>query len=158
MNRIVSSIARGLTLVSCLFAFNGCSSSSDGGFEDPELGIPYGEGVSVNLDNLVGTWVCVKIEWDEDGEKDVETFSDGRKYMVLAEDGTGYINPYNLFEDEKHGAFTWTVSDNALHFSDHSDYTVKVLTTSALVLEWIDADEYGYLKETHTFKKLGAEE
>lgn len=143
----------GLTLALCLFTYSGCSSSDDDDFEDPELGIPYGKGVQVNAENLVGKWICVKIEWDEDGERDEETYSDERKYLVLDKDGSGYIWPYNLFEDEKRSAFTWTVSGNTIHISDNSDYEVKVLTTSALVLEWIDKDEYGYLKETHTFKK-----
>lgn len=138
-----------LSMLIIMAAVSGCGGDDDDNVEGLSDGNPA---------SLVGTWICTQIEDDEDGEIDIITPNNFNYYMLLNENGSARINPANLFEDEKRGNITWKVSGKKLLFSDNSEYTIKRLTPYDLVLEWIDEDEDGYLRQTHTFNKLFKED
>ena len=131
-----------LALVMGMFVFFSCSSDDDD---------------DIDTSSLVGKWINTKIDWNESGELDSQTYNDVNRYIVLRRDGTGEVSPYNLFEDEKRDAFKWHVSENKLVIKesdgDVEEYIVVKITDTELVLRWEDRDDDSYFIETHTFRK-----
>ena len=134
-----------IILITGLFAISSCSKDDD-----------KEEKLNVNRADLVGKWINTKIEWDESGETESITFNNANRYMVLDNDGTGYVSPYNLFEDEKRDGFKWSISGNKFitkeDNGDVDEYIVIKLTATELCLRWVDYDsDDDYFIETHTF-------
>lgn len=131
-------------ILSVSMILTGCSSD-----DDQISGLSDG-----NPEILVGKWYCMEIEIDEDGDVDIIKPNSENYYLQLNEDGSTVVRPRNLFENEKRGGEKWSVKGNKLFFSDKSEYTIKRVNDSDLVLEWLDYDgDDDYLKETHTFKR-----
>ena len=106
---------------------------------------------------LVGKWINTKVEWKDSESSDSETYDDDRRYLILDSDGTGMVNPDNLFENEIDDIFNWKVSGNKLTIlesdGDKEVYKITRITNNELVLRWDDNEDGYTVVEIHTFKK-----
>lgn len=131
-----------MALIMGMFVLASCSSDDDE------------ETANVDRASLVGKWINTRIDWDDRDGHDYETYNNSNRYLLLENDGTGKVSPYNLFEDEKRNGFSWSVSKNKLITvepdGDREEYIIVKVTANELVLRW---DDSPYLIETHTFKR-----
>jgi len=132
--------------------FTACGSSSNGGDGS-------GGGVSVSAEQLHGKWVNNRQVWidSRDPEPDETTYSGSQRYLQLNADGTGMVNPYNLFEAQIRGNFTWSLSGSVLTIKvgnrEVAAFTVTNISATNLELTWIDNDEGISIKEVSYFTK-----
>lgn len=119
------------------------------------------DGASYVASDMYGTWTETK-KVDDEGR--TKTYDDASRYMSFNQDGTGTINPYNMWEVEiPRKEFTWTVNGNKLnitywHNRDAKYYTepftIIKLTATEIELKWEDIEEgVFYGSETITFVK-----
>ena len=127
--------------------FVACGSDSDNGW------------VSVTKEQLIGKWINTKIVWidSRDPQPDEYTYTSNSRYLLLNADGTGMVNPYNLFEAEIRGTFTWKLSGNVLTITesngDIETFTVTGISSTNLELTWFDNYEGISIKEISAFTR-----
>ena len=101
--------------------------------------------------NLIGTWHCTKQIWYDGDEESVPE----NNYMILNADYTCEIYPYNLFEAEKRGEIEWCLDGTSkIIFGDNSTYIIMNLTSSSLILGWVDHQSKGKVIEKSIFEKV----
>ena len=154
------------TIIIGLFAFTNCSKSDS----DSDKNNILSGGVKVkNPSALVGKWINTredgieKHDWDSKELEDLYgevtyLYDDDNRFLVLRSDGTGYVSTYHLFEVGQDGDITWNVSGDKLIFTGYkgepAEYTVMKLTSTTLVLRWVDYhNKNDYNIDIHTFKK-----
>ena len=129
-----------------------CSSDDD----DSDKG---NGGVNVTSEQLMGKWINTKkVVYDSrDPQPDEETYSGKSRYLQLNDDGTGMITPYNLFEAEIKGTFTWKLSGSVLSImesnGDVEKFTVTGISSTNLELTWYDNDEGISIREVSSFTR-----
>lgn len=147
MHIMKKTILLGITIfIMGVFVFTSCSSDDSSNDE-----------LHVDKAHLVGMWINTRTDWNEDGERYYETYSDSKRYLNLNSDGTGYVSPPYLFEAVR-STFNWSISKNKLTIieedGDIVGFIVVKLNNNELVLRWEDYfDDSCYFIETSTFKK-----
>lgn len=105
-------------------------------------------GVSVNAEQLYGTWIGVSQTYNSKESPYVK----GRS-ITFNEDGTGTVSDKNLFEDQIIGTFTWSIAGSKLKITDSTNdtgyWTITAISSSTLQLTWKASDD----TEVTTFSK-----
>ncbi len=149
-----------LMMILSLFCTLSLSSCSD---DDDE---PGGSSVSASDANLVGFWHISSIKFVDEEETWTEDFDDQRYYirLTLKEDHT-YSEVTHIAADGDEEEYnntetgTWEVTGSKLILTEsngyfYSEWEIKTLTTSSLVLYQSGTEDGIYEAQTRTYVKV----
>ena len=114
---------------------------------------------SFTTEQLIGKWINTKRTWydSRDSQPEEYTYSGNTRYLQLNADGTGKVNPLNLFESEIRKSFTWKLSGNVLTITESDgdvvSFTVTHVSSTNLELTWFDNFEGISIKEISAFTR-----
>ena len=118
-----------------------------------------GANVPVTAEQLIGKWINTKVVWNDSREPQPEeyTYNSNRRYLQLNADGTGMVTPYDLFEVEIKGTFTWKLIKNVLSISesngDVENFIVTGISPTSLELTWYENEDGITIREVSSFVK-----